>query len=58
MNIRKPVDYSAMYAAIDTLMVSDMEQTKLFCEIGRLIDERTEKGSSGCCRRIYQYDLP
>ena len=46
MNIRKPVDYSAMYAVIDTLMVSDMEQTKLFCEIGRLIDERTEKGAA------------
>ena len=46
MNIRKPVDYSVMYAAIDTLMVSDLEQTKLFCEIGRLIDERPEKGAA------------
>ena len=46
MNIRKPVDYSMMYAAIDTLMVSNMEQTKLFCEIGRLIDERPEKGAA------------
>ena len=46
MNIRKPVDYSMMYAAIDTLMVSDMEQTKLFREIGRLIDERPEKGAA------------
>lgn len=46
MNIRKPVDYSAMYAAIDTFLVSDLEQTKLFCEIGRLIDERPEKGAA------------
>lgn len=46
MNIRKPVDYSMMYASIDAFMVSNMEQTKLFCEIGRLIDERTEKGAA------------
>lgn len=46
MNIRKPVDYSVMYAAIDTLMLSEREQTKMFCEIGRVIDERPEKGAA------------
>ena len=42
MNIRKPVDYSMMYATIETLMLSNLEQTKLFCEIGKVIDERPE----------------
>ena len=46
MNIRKPVDYSMMYATIETLMLSDLEQTKLFCEIGKVIDERPEKGAA------------
>lgn len=43
MNIRKPVDYSQMYEALDNLLVSSMEQTKLFCEIGKVIDERPER---------------
>ena len=46
MNIRKSVDYSMMYAAIDVLMQSKLEQTKLFCEIGKVIDERPEKGAA------------
>ena len=46
MNIRKSIDYSMMYAAIDVLMQSKLEQTKLFCEIGKVIDERPEKGAA------------
>ena len=46
MNIRKPVDYSQMYEALDNLLVSSVEQTKLFCEIGKVIDERPEKGAA------------
>ena len=46
MNIRKNIDYSEMYAALDALLESIHEQTKLFCEIGRVIDERPEKGAA------------
>ena len=46
MNIRKNIDYSEMHAALDTLLESIHEQTKLFCEIGRVIDERPEKGAA------------
>lgn len=46
MNIRKNVDYSEMHAALDALLESIHEQTKLFCEIGRVIDERPEKGAA------------
>lgn len=34
------------YAALDALLESVHEQTKLFCEIGRVIDERPEKGAA------------
>ena len=46
MNIRKPVDYSAMFAALDTLMTANMTQMELYREIGRQISERPEKGAA------------
>jgi len=46
MNVRKPVDYSAMFAALDTLMTADLPQMKLYCEIGRLVSGRPEKGAA------------
>ena len=46
MNIRKPVDYSAMFAALDTLMTANMTQMELYREIGRLVSGRQEKGAA------------
>ena len=46
MNVRKPIDYSAMFAALDTLMAADLPQMKLYCEIGRLVSGRPEKGAA------------
>ena len=46
MNVRKPVDYSAMFAALDTLMAADLPQTKLYCEIGWVVSSRPEKGAA------------
>lgn len=46
MNVRKPVDYSSMFAALDTLMAEDLPQTELYCEIGRLVSGGTEKGAA------------
>ena len=46
MNVRKPVDYSAMFAALDTLMTADLPQMELYCEIGRLVSGRPEKGAA------------
>ena len=46
MNIRKPIDYSEMYAGLDKILNSDMQQMKVFCEIGRLVDSRPEKGAA------------
>ena len=46
INIRKPVDYSAMFAALDTLMAENLPQIELYCEIGRLVSGRPEKGAA------------
>lgn len=32
MNVRKPVDYSAMFGALDTLMAADLPQMELYCD--------------------------
>jgi len=46
MNVRKPADYSAMFAALDTLMAAALPQMNLYCEIGRLVNARPEKGAA------------
>ena len=46
MNVRKPVDYSAMFEALDTLMAADLPQMELYCEIGQLVSGRPEKGAA------------
>ena len=46
MNIRKPADYSKMYAGLDQLMVNDLPQMELYLEMGRLISTRPEKGAA------------
>ena len=46
MNVRKPVDYSAMFEALDTLMAADLPQMELYCEMGRLVSGRSEKGAA------------
>ena len=46
MNIRKPSDYSSLYSALNVLMGSDLAETELYCEIGRAVCARTEKGAA------------
>lgn len=46
MNVRKPVDYSAMFEVLDTLVPVELPQMELYCEIGRLVSNRTEKGTA------------
>ena len=46
MNVRKPVDYSAMFATLDTLMAADLPPMELYYEIGRLVNGRHEKGAA------------
>ena len=46
MNIRKNIDYSRMYAAIDDVMSSNLPQMQLYCSIGKIVCTRSEKGAA------------
>ena len=46
MNIRKVIDYSEMYAELDKAMAADIPQMELYCEIGKAVCRRTEKGAA------------
>ena len=46
MNIRKNVDYSEMYEALDNLMARDLPQVELYYEIGKAVCQRSEKGAA------------
>ena len=37
MNIRKNIDYSTMFAAMDTAMATGMSQMELYCQLGALV---------------------
>ena len=47
MNIRKPTDYTAMFAALDALMAAQLPQMELYCEIGRVPQERKRRRCRG-----------
>ena len=46
MNVRKPTDYSTLFAALDTLMITNLPQMKRYCEVSRLVSHRPEKGAA------------
>ena len=46
MNIRKNIDYTEMYEALDELMARQLPQMELYCEIGKAVCRRTEKGAA------------
>ena len=46
MNIRKSVDYSTMFATLGSVMKADLPQMELYCEIGKIVCARSEKGAA------------
>ena len=46
MNIRKNIDYSQMYQAIDEVITRELPQMQLYCTIGRIVCTRSEKGAA------------
>lgn len=58
MNIRKPVDYSPMYAALDALVTAALPQMELYCEIGWLVSARPEKGAAVAASEYLQAAYP
>lgn len=58
MHIRKNIDYSTMFDAIRVAMSANMSQMKLYCELGRLICQRTEKGAAVAAAEYLQRTYP
>ena len=58
MNIKKPVDYSALFMALGTLIAANLPQMKLCCEIGRLVSDRPEKGAAAAAAEYLQSTYP
>lgn len=46
MNIRKEIDYSAMQTALDLAVAQNLPQMEMYCEIGKAICARPEKGAA------------
>jgi len=46
MNVRRNIDYSEMYEALDELMAQQLPQMELYCGIGKAVCRRTEKGAA------------
>lgn len=46
MNVRKPVDYSAMFMELDKLIAAELPQMELYLKIGKLVSARPEKGAA------------
>ena len=46
MNIRKNINYTEMYEALDKLMAQQLPQMELYCGIGKAVCRRTEKGAA------------
>ena len=58
MNIRKPADYTTMFAALDALMAAQLPQMELYCEIGRVVSGRSEKGAAVAASEYLQDTYP
>lgn len=58
MNVRKLIDYTAMFASLDELMVVDLPQIKLYYKIGRLVSSRPEKGAAAAAAKYLQTANP
>ena len=46
MNVRKPIDYSELFTAVDRAVNAAFPQMELYREIGRLVCDRPEKGAA------------
>ena len=58
MNIRKPTDYSILFSELDRLMTTRLPQMELYCEIGRLVSGRSEKGAAVAASEYLQAAYP
>ena len=58
MNIRKAVDYSTMFAELESAMEADLPQMELYCEIGKAVCTRSEKGAAVAAAEFLKEQYP
>ena len=58
MNIRNPTDYSTLFSELGAIMIAQLPQMELYCEIGRLISGRAEKGAAVAAAEYLQTTYP
>lgn len=58
MNIRKAVDYSTMFAALESVMKADLPQMELYCEIGKAVCAHSEKGAAVAAAEFIKEQIP
>ena len=58
MNIRKPIDYSAMYTGLDQALERNLPQMELYLEIGKLVSARKEKGAAAAAAEYLAVKCP
>ena len=58
MNVRKIIDYSTMYEALDQLMGVELPQMGLYFEIGMAVCSRPEKGAAVMAAEYLQENYP
>ena len=58
MNVRKPIDYTILFAGLDALMAAALPQMELYREIGRLVCARPEKGAAVAAAEYLQSVYP
>ena len=58
MNIRKPTDYTTMFAALDAAVAAQLPQMELYREIGRVVSRRSGKGAAVAASEYLQATYP
>ena len=58
MNIRNPTDYSTLFSELSAIMIAQLPQMELYCEIGRLVSGRAEKGAAVAASEYLQITCP
>jgi len=58
MNIRKAVDYSTMFATLEAVMEADLPQMELYCEVGKIVCARSEKGAAVAAAEFLKEQYP
>ena len=58
MNVRKPVDYGTMYRELTAILAQNLPQMEEVYAIGKVINQRPEKGAAVAAAEFLQTNFP